>query len=330
MLIYQKGINMRQIHKLFAVACCYAAALTSTDVLAQSYPVRSIELTVPYGAGGATDVIARRLATHLEKELGQTIVVVNKPGAQGTLQSGLLAKSKADGYSIGLLAYTSTTYTSQLMSKPPFTIDDFEILGGVGSYSYGLVVPANSPIKDVKDLIEASKRPGGISYAVTGAPNNVPFVRLARETGGRFEEVNYKSGMEAVMAAAGGHVDVALQNPPDFVSLIQAGSVRLIASGTSDRVRGFPDVPTLQEQGYDIVVTSGMGLAAPKGIPQEVKLKLENALMKTLNDPDYISFMNDQYLVVKAMNGAEYKKMLEEGYKSMGALIKELNVPMIN
>lgn len=321
---------MRHIHKLYTATVCFAVISASSSAFAQTYPARSIELSVPYGAGGTTDVIARRLATHLEKELGQTIVVVNKPGAQGTLQSGLLARSKADGYSIGMLAFTATTYTTQLMSKPPFTIDDFDILGGVGSFSYGLVVPNNSPIKDIKDLIEASKKNGGVSYAVTGAPNNVPFVKLANATGGQFEEINYKSGMEAVTAAAGGHVDVALQNPPDFVTLVQSGAVRLIASATESRVRGFPDVPTLQEQGHDIVVTSGIGLAAPKGIPEEAKVKLENALMKVLHDPDYISFMNDQYIEVKATNGAQYKKMLEDGYKNMSELIKALNVPMIN
>lgn len=321
---------MRHIHKLYAATFCLAVLSAPTGVFAKNYPVRSIELSVPYGAGGATDAIARRLATHLEKELGQSVVVVNKPGAQGTLQSGVLARSKADGYSIGMLAFTATTYTAQLMSKPPFTINDFDVLGGVGSFAYGLVVPNNSPVKNIKDLIEASKKPGGVSYAVTGAPNNVPFVKLTKATGGNFQEVNYKSGMEAVMAAAGGHVDVALQNPPDFIPLVQSGAVRLIASATDARIRGFDEVPTLQEQGYDIVVTSGLGLAAPKGIPEEARLKLENALMKVLHDPDYISFMNDQFIEVKPMNGAQYKEALEEGYKNMSELIKELNVPMIN
>lgn len=321
---------MRHIYKFYSAALCFAVVSTPASALAQTYPVRNIELTVPYGAGGATDAIARRLATHLEKELGQTVVVVNKPGAQGTLQLTHLARSKPDGYTIGLLAHTAMTYTSQLMSKTPFVLDDFTVLGGVGSFSYGIVVPKNSSVQNVKDLVDAGKKNNGITYAVTGAPNNVPFVRLGKMTGGKFAEVNYKSGMEAVTAAAGNHVDAALQNPQDFVSLVESGAVRLIASGTDSRINGFPDTPTLQEQGYDIKVTSGLGLAAPKDIPEDTRVKLETALLNTLNSPDYIQFMQTQYMNVKPTNGADYKKILEEAYKNMGDLIKELNVPMIN
>lgn len=295
-----------------------------------AYPDRPLELTVPYGAGGATDAIARQLATLLENELGQTVVVVNRPGVAGTLQAAHLAKSKPDGYTIGLIGYNSITYTAQLLSKKPYEIDDFTILGGVGQFGYGIAVPTNSPIKNVDDLVKASKEKHGVTYAVTGPPNNIPFVRLAAMTGGRFEEIAYKSGMEAVTAAAGSHVDSVLQNPPDIAPLAQAGAVRLIASATEDRIEGFPDVPTMQEQGYDIVVYSGLGLAAPKGIPEEAREKLEGAINKIMVNPVYIDFMKGHYMKTTPTSGAEFKKLLEEGYVTMGKLIKELNVPMIN
>lgn len=303
---------------------------SSFTIQASSFPNRNIELTVPYGAGGTTDVIARRLAQGLEKELGTTVVVTNRPGAQGTLQAGHLARANPDGYTVGLLGFSAVTYVPQLMSNPPYALSDFTPLGGVGSYAYGLVASSQSNIQSVKDMIAASQQPEGVSYAVTGAPNNVAFARFRKLMGGHFEEVLYKSGSEAVTAAAGKHVDVSLQNPPDFIALLTKGDLRLLASASSERINGFPDVPTLQELGYDVVVTSKIGLAAPKGIPIDAQQKLEAALIKTVQSPAFAAFMKSQYMHPLAIDGKAYKAQLAEGIDSMRQLITDLHIPMIN
>lgn len=296
----------------------------------EKYPSRPIELSVPYGAGGTTDVMARKFATFLEKELGQAIVVMNRPGAQGTLQLGQLAKAKPDGYALGVVGYNALTYTAQRMSKPPFKIDDFTYFGEVGTFSYGLVVPAKSGIRNLNDYIAASKQPQGITYGVTGAPNNIPFALLKKTTGGKFEEVTYKSGLEAVTAVAGDHVESALQNPQDIIPLVQSGQVRLIASMTDQRIRGYENVPTAREQGYDVQIYSSMGLAAPKGIPEDVRKKLQDATMKVLQNPQFVDFMKNQHMYVNLVDGPTYRKKLQDGYAGMGAFIKEMNIPMIN
>lgn len=295
-----------------------------------NYPNRPIELSVPYGAGGATDVTARKFAGYLEKELGQSIVVVNRPGAQGTLQMSVLSKAKPDGYSLAVAGYNALTYTVQRMSKPPYKVDDFSYFGEIGTFSYGLVVPAKSSIKNMDDYITASKKPGGITFGVTGAPNNIPYATLKKTTGGKFEEINYKSGLEAVTAAAGEHVESALQNPQDFIPLVQAGQVRLIASMTDKRVVGYENVPTAQEQGYDTVVYSSLGLASPKGLPADVQKKIQDATLKVLQNPEYVAFMHTQHMYVNQIDGPAFQQKIRDGYVSMGIFIKEMNVPMLN
>jgi len=297
---------------------------------AQSFPNRPIELTVPYGAGGATDVVARKFAQIMAKELNASFVVVNRPGAQGTLQMAQLAKAKPDGYTLGFAGYTSITYTAQRMSTPPFNIDDFVFLGEIGTYSYGLVVPASSAIQNLDDYVNAAKTPQGMTYGVTGAPNNMPYAVLGKIPGAKFTEVNYKSGLDAVMAAAGNHVESALQNPQDFIPMIQSGQVRLIASMTDERIVGFEHVPTAKEQGYDVAVGSSIGFAAPAGIPEDVRQTLQAATMKVLKNPEFIAFMRTQHMYVNGIDGPRYTQKVKDGYVLMGNFIKAMNIPMLN
>jgi tripartite-type tricarboxylate transporter receptor subunit TctC len=320
-------MKKKVICKLLSVAFLGATALTAH---AQDYPNRPIELTVPYGAGGATDVMARKFAQLLEKELGANIIVVNKPGAQGTLQMGQLSKAKPDGYSLGVAGYNSLTYTAQRMSKPPFKTADFAFLGEIGTFSYGLVVPSSSNIHNLSDYVQASTKPNGMSYGVTGAPNNIPYATLGKIPGARFEEVNYKSGLEAVTAVAGNHVESALQNPQDIIPMVQSGQVRLISSMTDKRIAGYEDIPTAKEQGFDVSIYSSLGLAAPTGIPTEVEKKLEAATMRVLQNPEYVDFMKQQHMYVNEIDGAGFTQRINDGYVQMGNFIKEMNIPMLN
>ena len=322
-------MNLKVFFQFAAVSLSVGASLS---VHAQSdWPSHPIELSVPYGAGGATDVMARKFATLLEKELGQSVIVVNRPGAQGVLQMSHLAKAKPDGYSLGVAGYNSLAYTAQRMSKPPFQTSDFTYFGELGTFSYGLVVPSSSSIRNLDDYVAASKAPQGITYGVTGAPNNIPYATLAKTTGGTYEEINYKSGLEAVSAAAGNHVESALQNPQDIIPMVQSGQVRLIASMTDKRIIGYEDVPTAKEQGYDLMVYSSLGLAAPKGIPEDVYNKIHKATLNILNNREYVDFMATQHMYVNpAADGPVFQKTVEDGYVQMGQFIKDMNIPMLN
>src|SRR5690606_19695277 len=130
--------------------------------------------------------------------------------------------------------------------------DDFVLLGGLAEFSYGIVTAADSPINNVKDLVQQSKSAKGVFFGVTGAPNNFPFLQLQKLSGGKFEQVTYKSSAESVMAAMGKQIDVALQGPSEYAELVKAGKLKLIASASHFRLPWFPGTPTMKEQGYDI------------------------------------------------------------------------------
>src|SRR5690606_1369179 len=131
--------------------------LVAAGVQASSYTTKEIQVVVNYGVGGVTDTATRLLAPLLEKELGQTIVVVNKPGGQATLGPSFVARQKPDGYTVGVVTYSAVAITPHLIDVP-YTAKDFEFVGGYGRFRYGLAVQADSPYKTVKDFVEAGKK----------------------------------------------------------------------------------------------------------------------------------------------------------------------------
>ncbi|WP_423460400.1 tripartite tricarboxylate transporter substrate binding protein [Ottowia sp. VDI28] len=302
--------------------------LTSFGLQAQTlaYPQRTISITVPYGAGGSTDGIARKFANLLEAELKQSVIIVNQPGASGTLQLGNLARAKPDGYTIGFYSYSTVTFTSQLM-KVPYKRDDFEPLGGVAEFSYGIVTAPDSPINNIKDLVAQAKTPKGVFYGVTGAPNNFPFLQLQKKTDGKFDQVTYKSSAESITAVMGKHVDVALQGPSEYAELVRAGKLKFISSASDFRLPWFPNVPTIKEQGYDIGITGIIGIAAPKGTPPEIKAILEAAAHKVVSSSEYKNFLVNEYGIKSyPASSAEFSKLIDNGFVAMRNMINTYNI----
>ncbi|HLU03171.1 MAG TPA: tripartite tricarboxylate transporter substrate binding protein [Advenella sp.] len=315
---------MKLSHLVVGLSCLLTGV--ASQVQAAAYPQRSISLSVPYGSGGSTDGIARQFARLLEAKLGQSVVILNQPGATGTLQLGNLARAKPDGYTIGLYSYSTATFTSQLL-KVPYKRDDFELLGGVAEFSYGMVVRPESPINNIQDLISRAKSEAGVFYGVTGAPNNFPFLQLQKVTGGRFDQITYKSSAESINAVIGGFVDVALQGPSEYVELVKAGKLKVIASASNYRLPWFPDTPTIKEQGYDFGITGIIGVAAPKGIPEEVKARLQTAIHQVVSSDEYGHFLVNRYGIKSyPASAADFSAYIEDGFSIMKNMIKTYDI----
>lgn len=311
----------RTIHILLC-----AVGLVAGQAGAASYPQRAVSLSVPYGAGGSTDGIAREFANLLSAELKQPVVVLNQPGAAGTLQLGNLARAKPDGYTIGFYSYSTVTFTSQLM-KVPYKREDFALLGGVAEFSYGIVAAADSPINNIKDLVEQSKTAKGVFYGVTGAPNNFPFLQLQKLTGGKFDQITYKSSAESISAVTGKHVDVALQGPSEYAELVKAGKLKFIASASDFRLPWFPNVPTIKEQGYDIGITGIIGVAAPKDIPEDARKVLEAAIRKVVASKQYSEFLANEFGIKNyPATSAEFSKLIDNGFGVMRNMIQTYDI----
>lgn len=290
-----------------------------------AYPEREIKLYVGYGAGGVGDVSARLLAKVMEKDLKVPIVVMNRPGAQATLNPAQLVRQEADGYQVGVLTFAPLAIVPH-MQPVPYTARDFSFAGGFGRFQYGLAVRADSPYKTVADLVAAAKKGKSLFFGAPGAPNNIAMYELGKKSGAKFEQVLYKSGNETVMALIAGQVEAIIQTPSEIVPHVKSGKLRLLASVSPERWADRPDMPTMKEAGFDVKIESWMGLAVPKATPPDVVKRLEDSLLKAMHDKELVEAYQRMGIDPVRITGADYARMVDEGYVQMGAAMKELGL----
>jgi tripartite-type tricarboxylate transporter receptor subunit TctC len=302
--------------------------MASSMVVAADFPQRELTLTVNYGPGSNTDVASRLFADGFAKELGKIVVVDNKAGALGTLAVSWLAKQAPDAHRVGVVTYATQAISPHLMDVA-YTPEDFDWVCGFGRYRYGVAVRADSPYKTVDDLVAASKSGKSIFFGGTSTPNVIALLELGRVTGGKFEQIAYKSGGEVTTALLGGHIEALVQNPSDILPHVKAGKMRLLASASPMRWPELSDVPTLREAGYPVEVDSWIGLGVRAGSSPQDVAKLESACLAAIKNPDVEQKVANTGIDPAGLTGAEYKKALQEGYQTMGAAIKAANLPRI-
>lgn len=310
------ALGRRQVPALLA-----GLAAAGTANAQATWPEREIQLVVNYGAGGNTDVSARAFARGLERQLGKPVVVVNRPGAEGTIGPAFVATQRPDGYTMGVVTY-STVAIQPHVRDLPYTLDSFDFVAGYGRFRYGVVVRANSPHRSLDDLVRAAKQGNGLFVGAPSAPNNLAMFELGRLTGGKFEQVQYRSGAETVTALLGSQVDVIVQNPSDVVAQINAGALRLLASASPMRWPEFPNVPTMREAGYEVEIDSWLGVALPRGTPEAIVARMEAASLAALRDPAVAEQITATGVDAQALPGREYAALLARGYEQMGPILR--------
>ena len=291
-----------------------AAATVASPAIAQSkFPSRGLQLIVSFAAGGSTDVGARLLAAAAEKELGQTITVVNKAGAGGQLGFTETARARPDGYTLGFINLPAVnTIVLDPERKAVFKMDSFIPVANQ-VLDPGLIwVKGDSPFKTLKDLVDAAKKePNKLRACTTGilSDDHLCILMTHEAAGVEFRIVHFDSGVQQLAGVLGGHVDVAFDNVGSVVKRVQSGEVRGLC--VTDHVRSpfLPDVPTSKELGYPTIISSSTrGVAAPKGTPADVVKVLEGAFLKAINSADMKAKMDAAGLALKPMVGAEYAK----------------------
>ncbi len=246
-----------------------------------AYPAKPIKAIICYEAGSATDIGARLFFPFLEKELGQPIMVVNKPGAASALGLREVHAAAPDGYTLGLSCSVNVLKIQGLL---PYTHHDFEVLA-VPSVSWSiLAVPAKSPFKTARALVEHAKaHPGQLRMTTTtkGAVFWILCKYFERITGTQFNVISNPGGGSYVAAQlGGGHADAGIASYNPLKSQLDAGNIRVLGITTAKRVPGFEQWPTLKEQGIDMVLNAWAAYVAPKGLPAEVYQKLIAAFTK--------------------------------------------------
>jgi tripartite-type tricarboxylate transporter receptor subunit TctC len=327
-------IGEKHMKKLYRLA--RAAVFVGVGVLgnlggaqAGPFPDKEVTITVNYGPGGVTDLMTRELAREMETDLGKTVIIANRPGALGTLGPSQTARQTADGYQVGVISSSALTIAPHLMTLP-YAIKDFDFIAGYGRFRYGVVVRADSPYKTIRDLVEASKTGKSIFFGSPSTPNSLVLFDLGQKTGGKFEQVSFKSGPDTMAALMGGHVEVIVPNPSDVMSYINAGKLRLLASAGPDRWPEFPTVPTLRESGYNVAMDAWVGLGVPKGTPSEAIARLQAAVKVAMSSEKLIQAYKNLGVDPVNLTGEEYKNLLLRDAEEMGKMIKAANVPRVN
>lgn len=302
----------------------FTFATTGPAQAEEAWPTKAIRLTINFGAGGSTDMIGRILASIIERELGQPVIVENKPGGGGLLAAVLAAKKKPDGYNFVTL--TTAAWTSPHRQQIPYDpLTAFSLVSGLAEWQFAVVVKKDSPFKTFHDVVEWAKaHPGELTYGVTGVAVAQGLVmewfRVKKHI--PFKPIIFKSSTEAVAAAMGGHVKMVVSGP-EWLPQVKAGEMRLLAVLNDTRMPEFPNVPTFMELGYDVHAQSLFGIAGPAGVPQHIIEKLDAAIRKAVNDPKYVEVMKKLMMKRKYMDHEQFAKYYKEGYYEVGEFIKE-------
>ncbi len=283
-------ISRRKLIALPVIAPALGA-LPLTSVFAQQYPNKPVRIIVPVAAGTSTDGAARFLANALSKVLGGPVLVENKVGADGMIATDFVAKSPADGYT--LLSTFAIHYIHQWMEKVPYdAVRDFEPITQYGQSALVLVAAADSPLRSVRDVVEAAKqKPGKLSYASAASTSTMAASLMENLAGIKFRMIPYKSSPQSVVDTASGVVDMAFTGLAASLPLIRSGRVRALAVTTGKRSLNLPDVPTMAESGlvgYDF--SSPNWIMAPRGTPAPIVNSLSEALARIASSPEFKPF----------------------------------------
>src|SRR5688572_3503633 len=299
------------------LAAALGALAISLPAAAQQYPTKPVTVVVPFTPGGSSDITARTVAAKLQDALGQSFVIDNKPGANGSLGGKFVAAAQPDGYtlfvgSIGVFAINPVLY-KDLGYNP---LKDYDLLSVAVRTPNSLVTRANFPANTVKEFVEyVRKNPGKVSFASsgTGSSDHLTAALFWQKIGTSGIHVPYKGGSAAHLDLIAGNVDASFQNLGSITQHVKGGKMKLLAVTAEKRDPAVPDVPTMAEAGVPgIEVYSWQAFVAPKGLPQPVKDRLQPALINAIKHPDVVKRFSDMGFEVVASSPAEFNKFLND------------------
>jgi tripartite-type tricarboxylate transporter receptor subunit TctC len=310
------------------VALAAAAALPA---FAQSgdYPARPVKVVVAFTAGGTTDILARAVSQKLSERFKQPFVVDNKPGAGGILAAQALASgTRPDGYTLAQMPVSVFRYP-QMAPRPPFDpMKDFTWIVQLTGYLFGVAVRAEAPWRDFREfLAHAKANPGKVTYGSPGVGTSlhITMEQIAEQRGIDWVHVPFRGTAENVQALLGGQID-ASADASGWGELVKDGRLRLLVTWGAERAKRFPDVPTLREQGIDIVSVSPYGLAGPKGMEPAVAQAVHDAFKAALEDSAHLAVLERYDMSVTYLDSAGYAAAARRQYEEDGAMIRQLGL----
>jgi tripartite-type tricarboxylate transporter receptor subunit TctC len=302
------------------------AAPLAAPALAQGTwtPERTITMVVAFAAGGGTDLAARTIARFMEKDLGQSVVVLNRPGAGGEIGFTELARARPDGYTIGFIN-TPHIVTLPIERRTRFSLTDFTLIGNIVDDPGGLWVLADSPWRTLADLLAAARqRPGTIGYGTTGigSDDHLAMLALERATNTSFLHVPFAGSAQVKQNLLSRAIPVGVMNVAEGVADMRQGVLRPLAQMGETRWQPLAEVPTLKEMGFDVIEGSMRGMAAPAGMPPAVLERLALSVRRTVEDREFQASAVQQNLPLRFLGPEAYAaelRALQARYQALWA-----------
>jgi putative tricarboxylic transport membrane protein len=316
-------LSARLIRAVFAMAATFAAS----TAIAQQYPTRPVTLLCWSAPGSPVDLYARIMAKLVSAELGQNVLVENRTGGSGIIMVNALLKAPADGYTIAANTITLATLFSEPTAS--FKPDDLQMVARSQVDPYGTIVHTSTPFRNIDELVAfARKKPDFINV---GGPFAMSGHRVAWEVFSEVAKIKttwvpYQGGGPALIAVAGGHVDVAATNPGNVKPMIAAGKVRVLAVSSDRRLEDFPDVPTYKERGWDVVRYQWRGIMARAGTPKPIIDRLAGAIQKAQQAPEWKAYLK-QVTQLDGFQGPDaFRSQLLTDMREMQVMKKKLGI----
>jgi len=317
---------MRYIKKV-ALAGLLSAAMASS-AWADTYPTKPIQLIVPFGAGGVTDTVSRLLAKGLSAQLGQPIVVENKPGASGMIGASFAARAPADGYTL-LVGNISTLAINPLvlanMTYDP--VKDFESVSMLSTQPIVLVTSIKQKVSTVKELADLAKnKPGGLDFGSGGASYELMNASFMKDTGIPMTTVRFKGDAGTLGAILSDTIDVTLSSTSSAHAMVQSGKVHALGLTALERTPLLPDVPTLAELGVPLEASSWQAISVQAGTPAEIINKLNAAMKIVLEEPEFKKQFQQLGVTASYTTPEGMQQFVEGEQKRWAAVAKEAGV----
>ena len=301
--------------------------LAWTAVVAQSFPTKPIELVNSFAPGGANDLNARALQVAAERVFGQPLVQTFRQGGGGVVGVTDVANAAPDGYKLLLVSSGEMTAAPNL-NKTSYSIDSFAYIARISSKPYALVVKAEAPWKDIKELLRASTQQPD-RYTIGTTPSGGMFLTaqyLIRRAGVPLTTVPFGGAGPALTALLGGHIDSVWSPLAAAESHVKAGTLRLLAVSGATRATGHADIPSFAELGIDAPYVQWIGVVAPKGVPPERLAFLRDAFARITKDPAYLQAADRIGIEVAYGSADEFEKQVRDEDRAFKALVKDFGL----
>jgi len=314
---------MKKLATIVLVVLC-TCALAVPALAEEKYPSRPITYSIAFPPGGQSDLEARRQQPYLEEMLGQKVIIQYKPGGGGSICWADMVKQKPDGYFVAGINIPHIILQPIERGNAGYETEQIVPIAIFQATALGLAVMNDSPFKTVKDLVDyAKEHPGEVVAGGSGTWSgpHLAFLQFSKLAGIKMTWIPYKGAAPGVAAFLGGHIKVTMGNSNDLVA--HKDKIRVLAMGTEERFKHFPDTPTFIELGYDMTASVDRGMGGPPGFPEQAVKVLEKACLDIASKPEVVEALERDGFVVRKMNAAQTAAYIEKKKAELIPILKE-------